>query len=232
MAFKSIPTEYNGTVYRSRTEARWAVFFTSEYIPFRYETEGFDFDGVRYLPDFWLPEGKCWFEVKPFDPKPAEIDKALKLAWHTGKMVFIAPGQPMREIGLYVFSPSGNFKTGWRFVYGHEQSTAFICDCVWNHQLKVQIRNTEAKPGMYGIGPEDELDAAGKHQFEANAEVMRAILKEPEDFKYMTPERRRQARDALFEKAFGVKAKPENQFERRLRRNLESRVVRKSRLDW
>lgn len=51
-----IPTVYNGYRFRSRTEARWAVFLDMLSIRWEYEAEGYQFgNGVRYLPDFWLP---------------------------------------------------------------------------------------------------------------------------------------------------------------------------------
>ena len=63
---KAIETVYNGNRYRSRLEARWAVFFESAGIEFHYEPEGFDIDGIRYLPDFYLPnvEDGLFVEVK------------------------------------------------------------------------------------------------------------------------------------------------------------------------
>lgn len=64
---KAIPTRYRGYHFRSRLEARWAVFFDALGIEWEYEPEGFELpDGTRYLPDFWLPtiEGGTWVEVK------------------------------------------------------------------------------------------------------------------------------------------------------------------------
>ena len=62
---KAIPTYYNGMKFDSRTEARWAVFFDTLGIPYVHEPEGFVFsDGTRYLPDFYLPDQKAFFECK------------------------------------------------------------------------------------------------------------------------------------------------------------------------
>lgn len=65
---RSIDTHYKGIKFRSRLEARWAIFFDSVQIPWQYETEGYeltDDDGRwRYLPDFYLPKSKSWVEVK------------------------------------------------------------------------------------------------------------------------------------------------------------------------
>jgi|SRR5215208_4017187 len=65
---RPIDTVYNGYRFRSRLEARWAVFFDVLGVPYDYEPEGYDLGRVGwYLPDFWLPEQRCWVEIKPAD---------------------------------------------------------------------------------------------------------------------------------------------------------------------
>lgn len=62
---KAIETRYAGCRFRSRLEARWAVFFDTLNIPWQYEPQGFTLsDGRNYLPDFLLPECGTWIEVK------------------------------------------------------------------------------------------------------------------------------------------------------------------------
>ena len=62
---KAIETIYNGYRFRSRLEARWAVFFDNAGIEYKYEVEGFkNDDGICYLPDFYLPKTETWVEVK------------------------------------------------------------------------------------------------------------------------------------------------------------------------
>lgn len=68
MPHGAIETEYKGYRFRSRLEARWAVFFDALRIEWKYETEGYEVDGARYLPDFFLPASNDWVEVKG-DPK-------------------------------------------------------------------------------------------------------------------------------------------------------------------
>ena len=63
--FKAVQTEYKGYLFRSRLEARWAVFFDALGIRWEYEPEGIVLsDGTHYLPDFYLPDFHCFFEVK------------------------------------------------------------------------------------------------------------------------------------------------------------------------
>jgi hypothetical protein len=68
---RAIETVYAGCRFRSRLEARWAVFFDALEIKWQYEPEGFEDDGfsppVRYLPDFFLPTSETWVEVKGSD---------------------------------------------------------------------------------------------------------------------------------------------------------------------
>lgn len=62
---KAIETEYKGYKFRSRLEARWAVFFDIIGIRWEYEPEGIVLsDGTPYLPDFYLIDFHCYFEVK------------------------------------------------------------------------------------------------------------------------------------------------------------------------
>ncbi len=63
---QAIETRYKGYRFRSRLEARWAVFFDTLGIAWEYEKEGYDLgEAGWYLPDFWLPNLKCWVEIKP-----------------------------------------------------------------------------------------------------------------------------------------------------------------------
>lgn len=65
MTIKAIETVYKGYKFRSRLEARWAVFFDALGIEYQYEPEGFEFNGIRYLPDFFLPKTNIFIEIKP-----------------------------------------------------------------------------------------------------------------------------------------------------------------------
>jgi hypothetical protein len=63
----SIPTPHGGLIFRSRAEARWAIFFDHLGLKWEYEAQGFNTDGEWYLPDFLIfaPLGNIWAEVKP-----------------------------------------------------------------------------------------------------------------------------------------------------------------------
>lgn len=61
------PTWYNGVFFRSRLEARWAVFFDALGISWRYEPEKYDTPHGPYIPDFEIDlySGTTLIEVKP-----------------------------------------------------------------------------------------------------------------------------------------------------------------------
>ncbi len=62
---RPIQTLYNDYRFRSRLEARWAVFFDSAGLKYRYEPEGFHLPRGNYLPDFYVEDWQQYVEVKP-----------------------------------------------------------------------------------------------------------------------------------------------------------------------
>jgi len=91
---KAIETIYKGYRFRSRLEARWAVFFDTLGIPFEYEKEGYDLgNGVYYLPDFWLPTLGYWIEIKGEAPTKKEIHKLDQITGKEYGKAFIFSGE-------------------------------------------------------------------------------------------------------------------------------------------
>ena len=73
---KAIPTIYRGIKYRSRLEAKWAMFFDEVGLSYHYELEAFNLGNESYLPDFFIPELSTWIEIKPIAPTESEWRKA------------------------------------------------------------------------------------------------------------------------------------------------------------
>lgn len=84
-----IETQYGGCRFRSRLEARWAVFFDALGVRWEYEREGYDLDGIWYLPDFWLPQFETWVEIKGQAPDDDAWRKLMRLVRQTGKAGFM-----------------------------------------------------------------------------------------------------------------------------------------------
>lgn len=93
---KALNTLYKGVYFRSRTEARWAVFFDALGVKWEYEKEGYDLgDGIWYLPDFWFPEYGFYGEVKPDKTMTnEELEKAKRLCRMSKRSVFMFKGIP------------------------------------------------------------------------------------------------------------------------------------------
>lgn len=82
MSIAPIETRYKGYRFRSRLEARWAVAFDTMGWKWRYEAEGYDIDGTRYLPDFFVDSLNTIVEIKPLiDPPRVYMAGAMP---HTG----------------------------------------------------------------------------------------------------------------------------------------------------
>lgn len=100
---KAIDTRYNGYKFRSRLEARWAVYFDSLGIRWEYEMEGFDLGGGDfYLPDFLLTgiglrstknKDGLWVEIKPPGNCGSEkLNKLVEASKHDGLLIVGTPG--------------------------------------------------------------------------------------------------------------------------------------------
>lgn len=101
---KAIETSYKGYRFRSRLEARWAVFLDALEVPWEYEKQGYIVDGTPYLPDFWVPQWRadcndagCWIEIKPTNPTQQEIDLLAGLVKMTGHRGYLIAGNPWPE---------------------------------------------------------------------------------------------------------------------------------------
>lgn len=102
MNIKAIETIYNGIRFRSRLEARWAIFMDALGVKWEYEPEGFTDGTLCYLPDFWLPDLECYLEIKPTTPSEEEIKKAWIAVMATEKNLAFIVGRPADP--LYIFS--------------------------------------------------------------------------------------------------------------------------------
>lgn len=103
-----IETKYNEYRFRSRLEARWAVFFDELGVKYEYEKEGYKLRRGWYLPDFWLPysgnneiflsekypNSGEWIEIKGMKITEGEMEKAAELSVRTKHSTNIFSGGP------------------------------------------------------------------------------------------------------------------------------------------
>jgi hypothetical protein len=97
MTIQVLETEYAGHKFRSRLEARWAMFFDIVGIKWEYEPQGYKLSsGECYLPDFWLPgfndkDRGTYVEVKP---EGGDFTKAFQFAEDENAFLLAAEGPP------------------------------------------------------------------------------------------------------------------------------------------
>lgn len=110
MSIAPLETRYAGCRFRSRLEARWAVFFNTLRIPWQYEPQGFQIAEEAYLPDFYLPQSKTWVEVKG-----TEEDFLAKGALYSTAAAGALPGTADvwgSDAGLLVLGPMPHVEPG------------------------------------------------------------------------------------------------------------------------
>lgn len=139
---RPIDTLYNGYRFRSRLEARWAVFFDHCKEQYIYEDQGFRLPSGPYLPDFFFPKRNGFIEVKPAsqlptrcfefdsglpynspicDDLPREIILAFELARSLDCSAVIVYGDPLAVLsledgGAVCFDSSWGLCTGIGFI--------------------------------------------------------------------------------------------------------------------
>lgn len=132
---KPIETVYQGYRFRSRLEARWAVFFDAMGVRWEYEKEGYHVPKHGYyLPDFWLPDLLLWYEVK------GEIN------WFSKKTLYTHNGQ--NRTWTYEYSPELELMTAFRDA--QEWPVACAVGPIGNHQIYFYAWDcTDGSAGSY-----------------------------------------------------------------------------------
>lgn len=120
---KPIETVYDGHLFRSRLEARWAVFLNSLKVKYEYEPvcERVEFGGflMSYKPDFYLPDLSLWIEIKPSYPDDTALRKAA--GWAENEDIVILWGNIKP---LHHSKPPED--SGWHF-YWHNRKNKVVC---------------------------------------------------------------------------------------------------------
>ena len=131
MFLKAINTEYNDYLFRSRLEARWAVFFDSMSWEYEYEHEGFELSsGKKYLPDFKLhiTYGKnerlsTFVEIKPTD----ELSENERNKIHS----FV---KDQGSILLLTGIPTTTKTYGTSISYNQKDDSFNYCECCFDNK--------------------------------------------------------------------------------------------------
>ncbi len=109
---KPIRTAYNNYLFRSRLEARWAVFFDALGIRYEYEPEMQEVGKIQvynYIPDFFLPDLDLYVEIKGQQPNETELSKAAGWARDVEDIIILF-GNINKPIGWFLAVPYGYVK--------------------------------------------------------------------------------------------------------------------------
>jgi hypothetical protein len=167
MNITPLETTYGGIRYRSRTEARWAVFFDCAGIRYQYEAEGFLIRTGCYLPDFWLPGLGFFFEVKGGEPTDDEVEKCKALSETPGAEMLLAAGPPEERWQLLWFQ-GGEQREG-RYIIARDRivEAGFwlvgMEDCT---PITAPLFTAERQGPMFSGSLEDAYLAAQAERFE------------------------------------------------------------------
>ena len=174
---KPIETEYNGDFFRSRLEARWAVFFKTLAIRYEYEKEGFDIDGIRYLPDFYFPDYSCWVEIKSDSISENEHRKINSFSQATKDKFILISGPPKEGQYTVQMLANGNLDTEllenlpaehFTFALARRASKPELCllceYCAFN-LINESTDDGDRLPITMGL--EDAYKAASQERFES-----------------------------------------------------------------
>jgi hypothetical protein len=95
---RASPTWYGLTRFRSRLEAKWAIFYDAVGLRWIYEPEGYDLENTWYLIDFHFPDVNHWAEIKGTARGQIEqvIRKASLLAVHSRQPVLVFVGDEVK----------------------------------------------------------------------------------------------------------------------------------------
>lgn len=134
----AIEVKYDGYEFRSKTEARWRVFFNALNVTSEYEPQAFLLPiGKGYMPDFWLRDVRHLIEIKSdfeYDRYLAE-EKAYYLTFDTCCPLALIQG-----------APGYNIKNGKKYA-------SFTIDIFAGH-----VAQTWVVPNMVGAEPDRLLE--------------------------------------------------------------------------
>ena len=171
-SIKPINTRYAGHLFRSRLEARWAVFMDALQWQWSYEPEGFDlpYSGF-YLPDFLVTatpgfeyKTPFWVEIKPTSPSRDEVNKLRELACLSGHQGYFFIDTPTHHVICEGPSAEQRERRG-------EQTfkTLLTCTTSWMGMCDMfdsrQVPHSTFSPMVKGPKPQLSLEDKRRNEF-------------------------------------------------------------------
>jgi len=147
-------TIYDGCTFRSRNEAKFAVFLNALKIPWEYEGQTYTFELsptsllreeshrkglLRYTPDFYLPSLDQTIELKAKEPTTLECVKVYLLARQLQRNIHVVWN--LRKLYVLTVTPKGTFHIG------HRVRMCEVCQhvCFWVEPCTHDCLTSQAK---------------------------------------------------------------------------------------
>lgn len=160
---RAIETTYRGHRFRSRLEARWAVVFDTLGLPWEYEVQGYEHNGVRYLPDFIVGDA-VGVEVKG-NLETLDLDKLKLGARALGALLVLGtiPQGPRTVVAWpLLLAHRGSVRLSWVYLVTPQESGQWFCAVphYGTHPSRAGLR-------LWNHGPVwDAYDAGRQARFE------------------------------------------------------------------
>ena len=205
----AIETVFDGYRFRSRLEARWAVFFKTANIRYIYEPECFRLsDGKLYLPDFYLPQvnmrttedkGGIYVEVKPTEPNFDKMDYLFDLSRITGKSVLLIVGMPAFTGDSFDAEGCGHYEYSWKPPdYEHWDCCMMFMKCFKCYRVRVDfggccdpceycLKNTGEESPCYTNQPSlvNAVKVARSYRFDNRSVIQKRGKFYPVSYRYL-----------------------------------------------
>jgi hypothetical protein len=142
--------------FRSRTEARWAIYLTALGVRWVHEPEGYALPARNYLPDFWLPDLGTFLEIKGTEPPWEAYALCAELSNATGKRVVLFPHEPR----------AGHACDGTPFWDGGGDGGGYaFCECPVCHRVGIEFGGRGGRICGNGCCADDRLVTSDAERF-------------------------------------------------------------------
>lgn len=176
MRIRAIETRYAGTYFRSRLEARWAIWFDAMGIPWNYEIVGWSVGDARYLPDFELPSFGWHVEIKPSaipEAEAARLSRVFYAARDSQTNLAVLQGYP--AYGQYVLKVSDDpLQLAWAFADCRRcNGVSYVAhdESAWGNVGRHMCQDNEKWPDVAGARIVGAYEKAMRAKFDHLREV-------------------------------------------------------------
>ncbi len=185
----SMPTKYNGYLFRSELQARWAVFFDMLYqLGYEYLSESVSLpSGASYQPDFWLPSLQVFVKVDSSEEQVTADDLLKAIEFSYGQPLLYILGSPEYE-SMYLLDANRNLDVEREYDLTSEEGRVELFEHLreWGHWVKFSfdVWTRECILIFRELIPNDDAELSFAYRAAANVKFTDDLSERPIDRKY------------------------------------------------